>query len=104
MRAIYLVIGVAFLALGVVGLIIPIIPGILFLAAAVYVLGKVSRRVRHFGQRNAAYRDVSRRFDRLQFVSIRNRARVFPLILLDMAVTGLDRLVNATTRLLARIA
>lgn len=104
MRAIYIVVGVAFLMLGVVGLIIPVIPGILFLAAAIYVLGKVSKRVRSLGQRNAMYRDMSRRFDRLQSVGVLDRVRVVPLMLLDMAVTGLDRLATAATRLFGRLA
>ncbi len=104
MRAVYIVIGLLLLGLGILGLIIPIIPGILFLVAAVYVLGKVSRRVRTWGEGNSVYRDVSRRFDRLHTVSAWDRARVLPLMLLEMTVTGLDRLATNVTRLVGRNA
>ncbi len=44
-KIIYLTLGILFLALGVVGLVIPIVPGILFLLGAVYLLSRGSRRV-----------------------------------------------------------
>ncbi len=44
-KIIYLTLGILFLALGLVGLVIPIVPGILFLLCAVYLLSRGSRRV-----------------------------------------------------------
>lgn len=97
-KLIYLVLGVIFLMLGVVGLLIPIIPGILFLVGAVYVFGKVSRRVHAFGERHSVYRDMSTRFDRMGEVGIADRVRVAGLMCLEMTLRGVDAAVVGIRR------
>ena len=51
LKLVYLVIATVCIMIGLVGLIIPVIPGILFLMVAVYYLGKVSRRVRNWSDK-----------------------------------------------------
>jgi uncharacterized membrane protein YbaN (DUF454 family) len=48
----YLTLGIIFLVMGVVGLIIPILPGVLFLAGALYMLGRGSSRVKQLADEN----------------------------------------------------
>ena len=51
-KLLYFTLGIMFLVLGVVGLIIPILPGVLFLAGALYMLSRASRRVRAIADDN----------------------------------------------------
>lgn len=60
MKLIYLTLGIMFLALGVIGLLLPILPGVLFLAGAVYMLSRVSHRVRQFAEDNPTPREMAR--------------------------------------------
>jgi len=50
-----------FLVLGLVGLVLPIIPGLLFLVLALYVLTRVSRRFAFIANRNSWVRKSFRR-------------------------------------------
>ncbi|MEX0943767.1 MAG: DUF454 family protein [Pseudomonadales bacterium] len=103
MKVIYLVVGALLLALGLIGLVIPIIPGILFLIAAVYVLGKVSRRVRRWGQNNHTYRSVSSRFERMGHVSVLDRIKVTGLMIAGGLASSIDIAVHRINRLFQRV-
>ena len=56
---------ILFLGLGLVGLVLPIIPGILFLLLALYVLTRISRRFAFLANRNSL---IKRSFRRLGHV------------------------------------
>lgn len=102
MKVVYLVVGVMLLILGLIGLVIPIIPGILFLIAAVFVLGKVSRRVRRWGQSNDTYRSVSGRFERMNHVGVMDRVKVTVLMLAGGIARSVDVAVTSATQLFRR--
>ena len=60
-RFIGLILFVIFLGLGLIGLVLPIIPGLLFLLLALLMLSRVSRRFAFLVNRNSALRRALRR-------------------------------------------
>jgi len=77
--------------IGIVGLLIPIIPGVLFLVAAVYFLGKVSNRIRRWTARQPTLSKIQGKFQRLTSIDIFDRFKVISLMGLEMLVTTIDR-------------
>ena len=55
-----------FLALGLVGLVLPIIPGLLFLLLALYVLSRISNRFAFLVRRNSWFRRSLRRLSHVR--------------------------------------
>jgi uncharacterized membrane protein YbaN (DUF454 family) len=89
---------VAFLLIGLIGLILPIIPGILFLVLAVFLMTRVSRRAatfahsqpwfhRHMGQLNAS-----------SHLSVADRLKFGFLIAARGTISALKRLVSYLTK------
>ena len=100
-KILYLTLGIMFLALGVVGLLIPIIPGVLFLAGAVYMLGRGSERIRTFTESHPHLSGLQARLHRLNAVSVFDRIRVAALMTLETTVAGVEKLALGVRRLIA---
>jgi uncharacterized membrane protein YbaN (DUF454 family) len=98
----YAVLGAMCLLIGIVGLVIPIIPGLLFLAGAVFLFSKVSRRVNAWSKRQPLFQDVRFKLARMAQVGPMDRVRVSALLMLDVVVRGLDRLTSRLRRLRSR--
>lgn len=97
----YLILGIIFLALGVVGLLIPILPGVLFLAGALYMLSRGSSRIRRLAEEHPRIRSLHQRMNRLSAVSALDRIRVTSLMTLQATVTGLQKLTLGVRRMIA---
>ena len=95
----YLALGVLFVMLGVIGLIIPIIPGVLFLMAAVYVVSKASRRVKRFADSDPRIQEVHRRFDGFAGLGALDRTRLAGWMALDLCAQGMQMLINGFSQL-----
>ena len=93
-KILYLTLGIFFLALGLVGLIIPIFPGIIFLAVAVYLLSRGSRRVSEYADRHPDLSRLQRRMRRLDAATLLQRMQVFALLTLAAVVKGIRRLID----------
>ncbi len=87
-KVLYVLAAVLFLVLGVVGLIMPIIPGVLFLAGALLLLGKVSRRFRVWTRRHPVARSMRLRMASLGRVGWLDRAKLVGWMTLEMMVSG----------------
>lgn len=98
-KLMYITLGIMFLALGVIGLIIPILPGVLFLAGAVYLLGRGSSRVKQMADRNPTLRDMQVRMERLDGVSVLDKFKVAGLTVAGGAVTGIEKVFSGVKRL-----
>ena len=85
-KVIYLVIAVVCIMIGIVGLIIPIIPGVLFLVAAIFLMGKVSTRVKQWSDQQPLIQKIQ---NRLQGASALNQMKVVALMSLESLVSGL---------------
>jgi len=101
-RLIYCVLGVMLLMLGVIGLVIPVIPGVIFLVAAIYVFGRVSSRVRRWSHRHPVFRNASTQFGRMGQVNVFDRLRVVSLMFVGVIARGLDTAAGTAARVLRR--
>ena len=101
MKLIYLTLGIIFLALGVVGLIIPVLPGALFLVGALYLLSRGSRRVKRLADEHPALRGLQNRMDRLDTVSVAQRVQVAFLMTIESVAVGIRKLFIGVRRLVA---
>ena len=95
----YLALGALFVFLGMVGLIVPIIPGVLFLVAAVYVVSKASTRVKRFADADPRIRKVQRRFDRFGSLGAQDRMRLAGWMILDAGLQGVQLLANGISQM-----
>ena len=90
----YLTLGAICVLLGVIGLLIPIVPGVLFLAAAVYLGSKASRRVRHYLDANPHIREQRRRLHGFEGLRGLDRLKLAAWMTLDSMLQGLQTLVR----------
>ncbi len=75
-KVIYLLVGGLCLTLGLVGLIIPIIPGVLFLFAAIYLLSRGSQRIKRFTETNPQAMLMQKHMDQFGGVNAADRFRL----------------------------
>lgn len=75
-KSFYLVLTACFLVLGVVGLVLPVIPGLVFLFLAVLVLTKVSTRFNALAGGHAWFRQMRRRWHTLQLLKVTDRLKL----------------------------
>ena len=66
--------------IGIAGLILPIIPGLVFLLLAVYVLTRVSRRAARYAHQQAWYTDSLKHVQRLSPLSLGERVKLGVLL------------------------
>ncbi len=100
-KLLYLTLGIIFLALGIVGLLIPILPGILFLGGAVYMLSRGSNRVREYAENSPQLREWQLRMQRLDAVDTLARIKVAGLMAVQSVVVGAQKLITGLRRLMA---
>ena len=103
-KLVYLVIAFFCIMLGFVGLVIPVIPGILFLVAAVFMLGKVSGRFKYWSEQQPLMRKFQMKMRRLQSVDIPGRVKVVMLMSLEMIVSSLDQVTKAVRRVNRKVS
>ena len=78
------------LILGVIGLIMPVIPGLLFLFLALYVLTKLSRRVAAYAQSKPWFHYHLRHLQAASGLSLGARVKLGALIAARGAVQGVE--------------
>jgi|TARA_B100000959_G_scaffold68644_1_gene72709 hypothetical protein len=90
LKAIILAVVGLFLIIGVIGLILPIIPGILFLALAALLLAKVSSRFSYYLSNNATWNRFKRYFQSVGFLSIAQQIKLSFLIVARSVVSAVE--------------
>lgn len=102
---------VACLLFGLAGLILPLVPGLLFIAIAVFVAAKLSPRFAGMVRENETLRGYLDQADRIAGVPLPQKIQVIGLLLLKMLidgvallVSGIMKLVKAAERMSARSA
>ena len=103
MKIIYLALGVVLLLIGLVGLLFPIIPGILFIAVSLFLLGKASTRVRRFAESNEHLRRMNSRMEAMGEVPVFDRIRLGGWMVLESAVSAADSLSSGARRAIRRL-
>jgi uncharacterized membrane protein YbaN (DUF454 family) len=97
-KVIYIVIAVICTMLGVAGLILPIIPGFLFILGAVYCLSKVSSRFKTWADSQVVLRELQKKVARMNTVDIRTRGKIFALMTMDMMIRSTLSVVKSFKR------
>jgi uncharacterized membrane protein YbaN (DUF454 family) len=90
---------VACLFLGLAGLILPLIPGLLFIAIAVFVAAKLSPRFATVVRENDTLRGYLDQADRIAGVPLAEKIKVVGLLLLKMLIDGVALLVTGVMKL-----
>jgi uncharacterized membrane protein YbaN (DUF454 family) len=100
------VLGVILVALllfvGVIGIILPIIPGILFLFLALYVLTRVSRRVAVIAHRQPWFSRFASKLDAVESLPMGQRFKFSFLVVAAASLSGLQSLVSKLSTLLRK--
>ncbi len=81
--------------IGLVGLILPIIPGVLFLFLAALLLAKVSSRFDALLHKNENMRTWHRRWDTSNALPLLQRVKLSLLLVARSVVTGVEATVNS---------
>ena len=87
-----------FLLLGIVGLILPIIPGILFLFLAALLLAKISRRFDAMLNRNKDMRYWRRRWNTSSGLPLMQRLKLSFWVAARAVVNGVEAAVNSVSK------
>jgi uncharacterized membrane protein YbaN (DUF454 family) len=90
---------VACLFLGLAGLILPLIPGLLFIAVAAFVAAKVSPRFAAVLRENDLLRGYLEQAERIDGVPLPQKLQVIGLLLLKMLIDGVALLVAGIMKL-----
>jgi uncharacterized membrane protein YbaN (DUF454 family) len=98
-KILYITLGIMFLALGVIGLMIPILPGVLFLAGAVYMLSRGSSRVKKMADSNPTLKNLQAQIERLEHVSTGDKLKVAFLTVAGGMATGAHKVIHGVERL-----
>jgi len=87
-----------FVMIGLIDLILPIIPGILFLALAAWLLTKVSSRFAFHLNQNTSWNRMKRFLRSSSFLSIGQQVKLTLLVAARSVVDGLNRLLGGRTK------
>ncbi len=93
-----LVLIAAFLVIGVAGLILPVIPGVLFLFLAALLATRVSRRAARFAHQQPWFHHHLRQWQASGHLSIGERVKLAALITIRTCVRGLQSLWRLAAR------
>ncbi len=90
---------VACLLLGLAGLLLPLIPGLLFIAIAIFVAAKLSPRFAATLRENETLRGYLDQAERIAGVPFAQKIQVVGLLLLKMLIDGVAMLVAGVMKL-----
>lgn len=87
-----------FLLVGLLGLILPIIPGVLFLFLAVLLLTRVSRRAAVFAHRQPWFHSNMHHWQATSGLSVTQRLKLGMLISTRVVIKGVQKLLGMVSR------
>ena len=90
-KVLYGLLAVVCVVIGLVGLLVPIIPGVLFLLGALYLVGRISTRVQRWSDRQPRLQRMHARLEGMCYVGVMDRMKVVGLTGLEVVMRGLER-------------
>jgi uncharacterized membrane protein YbaN (DUF454 family) len=102
LKALILVCVGIFLVIGLIGLILPIIPGILFLALAALLLAKISSRFAYYLNNNSSWQRMRRYWRSMSFLSVAQQVKLSFWFAARSLVSGIDSAVNLARKLVKK--
>jgi uncharacterized membrane protein YbaN (DUF454 family) len=97
-KILYGVLAVICIVIGLIGLLVPVIPGVLFLLGALYLAGKISTRVQRWSDRQPRLQRMHARLESMRHVSLLNRLKVTGLTGIEITMRGFERCVALLRR------
>lgn len=101
-KVLYTGLAVVFVVIGIAGLIIPVIPGLLFIVGAVFLLSKVSTRVQRWSEGQSWMSAVRVRMIQLGGLKPLAKARFLALLAVKSVVSGIEQTADSIRRFLRR--
>ncbi|MFT7140537.1 MAG: uncharacterized membrane protein YbaN (DUF454 family) [Candidatus Azotimanducaceae bacterium] len=101
-KVVYTIIAVLLLIIGIAGLLVPIIPGVLFLVGAVLIFSKVSTRVHRWSEGQRWVSGARIRMIQLQGLHPLAKIRFLALLGAQAVVSGIVQLGQFSARLFRR--
>lgn len=95
MKALYVAVAIVCLLLGIIGLILPMMPGVLFLAIALLLLGRVSSRFHRWSQGHPEIRRLRLRMAGMSGVGLGDRLKLAGWMTLELLVKGIASVIDA---------
>ena len=89
-RVLGIILVVGFLLIGLAGLILPVIPGIVFLLLAVYVLTRISRRAAAYAHNQPWINRHMRHLNAANSLSVGERCKLGFLVMARSLVNGIE--------------
>ena len=96
-KVVYLMLALVCGVIGLAGLLLPVIPGLL------YLVGKVSVRVNAWSEARPMLRGLHARIRRMEQVSVGDRLKVLGLTMADLTVRAIDTALRLARSLLRRM-
>ena len=93
-KLVYLAISVLMLMIGLAGIIIPIIPGLLFLAVALFYLGKVFPSIKSKSDSHPVLGKVNDRIDQMSEIKMWDRIKVAALMSAEAATSAISAMLT----------
>ena len=93
-KLVYLAISVLMLMIGLAGIIIPIIPGLLFLAVALFYLGKVFPSIKSLSDSHPVLGKVNDRIDQMAEITMWDRIKVAALMSAEAATSAISAMLT----------
>ena len=93
-KLLYSVLALACVIIGLLGLVLPVIPGVLFLAAALFLVTKVSRRVKRWSDASPLLEGMNKRLASMEDASVKDRAKVVGLATLAVMAQTLEQVLR----------
>lgn len=75
-KTIFLVVAAGLLLIGLVGLVLPVIPGLIFLFLAVLLLARISTRFNTLASGHAGFRQLRRRWHTMNMLQVKDRIKL----------------------------
>lgn len=94
-KSAYLVIIAGLAVLGVIGLVLPIIPGLVFLFLAVLLLTRISARFNSMAGGHSGFRHLRRRWHAMNMLQVRDRIKLGFWYCAGATIRGAEAGVNA---------
>jgi uncharacterized membrane protein YbaN (DUF454 family) len=101
-KVVYTVVAVLLLIIGLAGILVPIIPGVLFLIGAVLILSKASKRVHRWSEGQPWVRGARIRMIQMQGLHPAAKVRFVGLLVAQSVVSGVERLGQFRARLFSK--
>ncbi len=100
-KALVMIVVAIFLVIGLIGIILPIIPGILFLFLAAFLLSLISRRFAFFLNNNSTWIRCKRYLRSINFLTVAQKVKLSFWVFARTVVSGIESVIRLIRKTLS---